>query len=353
MKSKKSIYVQMEKRTKRKVMPNAQDGTNKPKTDLNTFKLAPNAYPTDHPFNKDGYKYVLAEPDQFAPYRKEFDESEDWAGKQIPGFLYRKLCPKSVLLAMHDRAPQLKVADDRLTVTGEKGYCMIRATHAVNFGCWYYEIDILSMPEGSATRLGWSLEHANLHGPCGYDQYGYSWRSRKGTVFNDARGKHYSDVGYQQGDTIGCLIDLPEDLVNENPVNLEYHLDTTYKEWPLVKVKNFLYFETKDNPVQVKKNLRPLKNGKISFYRNGENQGVAFNDIHCGFYYPTASFYKNCVVKFNFGPDFKHPPKDVKFRGVHEIADEYAIKQTMSELMYFTENENKLDIDSFYQKNKS
>lgn len=26
-------------------------------------------------------------------------------------------------------APQLKVAENRLTVTGEKGYCMIRATH--------------------------------------------------------------------------------------------------------------------------------------------------------------------------------------------------------------------------------
>lgn len=111
MKSKKSIYVQMDKRTKRKVMPNSQDGTNKPKADLNTNKLAPNAYPTDHPFNKDGFKYILAEPDQFAPFRKEFDESEDWAGKQIPGWLYRKLCPKSVLVAMHDRAQQLKVSE--------------------------------------------------------------------------------------------------------------------------------------------------------------------------------------------------------------------------------------------------
>ena len=26
-------------------------------------------------------------------------------------------------------APQLKIAENRMTVTGEKGYCMIRATH--------------------------------------------------------------------------------------------------------------------------------------------------------------------------------------------------------------------------------
>lgn len=155
MKSKKSIYVQMDKRTKRnKLLPNTQDGLNKPKSDINIVKLPPDGYPSDFPFNKEGYRYILAEPDQFAPQRKEFDESEDWAGKPIPGWIYRKFCTKSVLVALHDRAPQLKVNEDRLTVTGDKGYCMVRATHGVNFGTWYYEIDILSMPEGSATRLG-------------------------------------------------------------------------------------------------------------------------------------------------------------------------------------------------------
>jgi len=28
-------------------------------------------------------------------------------------------------------APQLKLTDDRLTVTGEKGYSMVRATHGM------------------------------------------------------------------------------------------------------------------------------------------------------------------------------------------------------------------------------
>ena len=155
MKSKKSVYLQMDKKNKSKKVTSAQDSVgNKPKSDINIFKLQPDGYPSDYPFNKEGYRYILAEPDHFAPQRKEFDESEDWAGKPIPGYLYRKLCFKSVLVAMHDRAPQLKVNDDRLTVTGEKGYCMARATHGVNYGTWYYEIDILSMPEGAATRLG-------------------------------------------------------------------------------------------------------------------------------------------------------------------------------------------------------
>lgn len=58
--------------------------------DLGTIlKLPAHGYPLEHPFNKDGYRYILAEPDPHAPFRQEFDESSDWAGKPIPGWLYR------------------------------------------------------------------------------------------------------------------------------------------------------------------------------------------------------------------------------------------------------------------------
>lgn len=97
--------------------------------DLNAAKLPAHGYPLDHPFNKDGYRYLLAEPDPHAPFRQEFDESSDWAGKPIPGWLYRTLVSGTVLLALHDRAPQLKISEDRLAVTGDKGYATVRATH--------------------------------------------------------------------------------------------------------------------------------------------------------------------------------------------------------------------------------
>lgn len=54
----------------------------------------------------------------------------------------------------------------------------------------------------------------------------------------------------------------------------------------------------------------------MEFFRNGECQGVAFNDMHAGVYYPTASLFKGATVKFNFGPDFKYPPQDRPFRAV-------------------------------------
>lgn len=40
--------------------------------DLATPKLPPHGYPLDHPYNKDGYRYLLAEPDPHAPFRQVY-----------------------------------------------------------------------------------------------------------------------------------------------------------------------------------------------------------------------------------------------------------------------------------------
>lgn len=39
-------------------------------SDLATPKLPAHGYPLEHPFNKDGYRYILAEPDPHAPFRQ-------------------------------------------------------------------------------------------------------------------------------------------------------------------------------------------------------------------------------------------------------------------------------------------
>lgn len=106
--------------------------------ELHTPVLGPNAFPKEYPFNRDGYRYVLAEADPHAPLRREFedDPAADLAGKPIPGFLCRVLTPQAVLLSMNDRAAQVNVSDDRLTVTGFKFYCTIRANHSVSRGTW-------------------------------------------------------------------------------------------------------------------------------------------------------------------------------------------------------------------------
>lgn len=147
-------------------------------------------YPAEHPYNKDGYRYILAEKD---PHASLEVDPEEMAGRPIPPELYRPCLTSEVLLALHDRAPQLKIHENRLTATGEKGYCMVRASHGVSLGTWFYEVhvdDLASVPD-CALRLGWSQSLANLQAPCGYDKLSYSWRSKFGTRFHQSRGKHY------------------------------------------------------------------------------------------------------------------------------------------------------------------
>ncbi|VDP52661.1 unnamed protein product [Soboliphyme baturini] len=119
-------------------------------------KLAVFGYPVEHPFNKDGYRYFLAEPDPHAPFKQEFDESHDTAGKPIPSFMYRVVRPLIVQFSFHDRAPQIKLSDDRLTATGEKGYSIVRASHGVSRGTWFCEMKVVDQSEGSHSRIGWS-----------------------------------------------------------------------------------------------------------------------------------------------------------------------------------------------------
>ncbi|XP_024082819.1 set1/Ash2 histone methyltransferase complex subunit ASH2 isoform X1 [Cimex lectularius] len=327
--------------TKRKLPESGQVGSKKARGDVSLPKLPAHGYPLEHPYNKDGYRYILAEPDPHAPFRQEFDESSDWAGKPIPGWLYRTLVPGTVLLALHDRASQLKVSDDRLTVTGEKGYCMVRATHSVSRGTWYYEVTIDDMKDGSASRLGWAQEYANLQAPLGYDKFGYAWRSRKGTRFHESRGKHYSD-GYAEGDTLGFMIDLPIDRRMAK-------VPCTYKDKPLVKFKSHLYYEEKDRVAEFLKKLKTLPGSKIMFFKNGVCQGTAFTDIYGGAYFPSISLHKNATVTVNFGPNFKYPPNEKKFQynGMHQKAEEAICEQTMADMLYLTENDGKLRLETY------
>ena len=241
---------------------------------------------------------------------------------------------------MHDRAPQVTVSDDRLTVTGHKFYCTIRANHFVNRGTWYFETKILDLPEGAATRIGWAQKNANLQAPLGFDKFGYSCRSRKGTKFHESIGKHYSD-GYKAGDILGCLIVLPGQPGQP-------YLPNSFKDKPLVKFKSHLYFEEKDRLQENLKKLEKLPKSKILFFKNGVSLGEAFADIYRGDYYPAIATYKHAKVKLNFGPRFKFaPPKDLKWKPMSARAEEAAIEQTLSDMKFFTEYDGKLRLDNY------
>ena len=292
------------------------------------LKLPAHGHPADHPFNKDEWCYIFAESD---PYAEKEDDEEYDASKLIPPYSYRKGISKGVFLSMHDRAPQLKLADNRLTVSGEKGYCLIKGSHSAYKGCYYYEVEVVSMPNNSACRIGWCQEFANNQAPLGYDSFGYSYRSRKGTRFHKSVGKSYGQ-GFTSGDTVGVMIELPGN---------QLVLPECYKERPLIKFKNFLYYETKRNAKEQESKMKTLDGSKVTFFKNGQCQSTAFENIFRGHYFPAASLYKNCSITFNFGPTFKYPPSSENFnylpfseRSISEMGE-----QQMSDLLFLIEND--------------
>ena len=65
---------------------------------------------------------------------------------------------------------------------------MVRATHGVHLGSYYFEVEILdpaasdrstslnkSLPP-SHVRVGWSTRQGELQAPVGFDQYSYGYR---------------------------------------------------------------------------------------------------------------------------------------------------------------------------------
>jgi len=61
-------------RNAKRKLPGEAAGTGSGKkgrgSDMTTPKLPAHGYPLEHPFNKDGYRYILAEPDPHAPFRQ-------------------------------------------------------------------------------------------------------------------------------------------------------------------------------------------------------------------------------------------------------------------------------------------
>ena len=102
--------------------------------------------------------------------------------------------PSVVQLSRTARAPQITLRENEaglaMTAIGYKGYRMVRATHGVSNGTFYYEIqvqDCLHGEDGHA-RVGWSTEAGDLQAPVGYDVNSYAYRDTSGTKFHESIG---------------------------------------------------------------------------------------------------------------------------------------------------------------------
>jgi hypothetical protein len=62
----------------------------------------------------------------------------------VPQYRFTPVVPyEAVALSPFDRAPQLRLSKDGLTVAGHKGYRLIRGTHGISQGAWYCEATVM------------------------------------------------------------------------------------------------------------------------------------------------------------------------------------------------------------------
>jgi hypothetical protein len=181
-----------------------------------------------------------------------------------------------ITVSKRDSAPQMGITGSE--VTNRRGYCLARATRGVSSGKWAFEIRVEQPKLGPGdpsgvephVRVGWATEKAEVQAYPGYDAHGFCYRSKEGDKFRQRVGSSYG-AKFGTGDVITCVIDLPPHNSQE----------------------------------QQQQQL-----GSLSFWKNGEPQGVAFADIPASeatVYFPAVALYMGASVSFNFGPEFAHP----------------------------------------------
>lgn len=168
---------------------------------------------------------------------------------------------------------------------------MAKATHGVVEGCWYLEVTVNKpFTEKANLRMGWSHISGDLQGPCGFDSFSYSYRANPPSKFHSSKGEDYG-VAYNPGDIVGLMIKLPPPI-EENilPVDFDELKVTTeggntqsqtivhqFEPLPEIWEPGMAY-----QPVTYYGPRPRLKCSEIRFFVNGQDQGVAFENLYKG-----------------------------------------------------------------------
>lgn len=335
----------------------------------------------------------------------------DPANDELPYYQTGESTPAScVRTSWEDRSPFIRVTEDGLGLAGERGFRSARLNVPIREGQWYFEVQVINgdgdFPESTGSagsshiRLGWARREASLNGPAGLDGYSYGMRDRTGEKITLSRPRPYGKP-FRTGDVVGLYISLP--LRREaNSKDLNDPARIVPKRTP-IQYRGNSYFEASEylpskemaalmenpdaftdgggrpgdrfgvmfknapgsgpsrkrpgrsppseKPVDTLRPLPILPSSTISFFLNGEDQGVAFRDVYSYLqlqrqktrhrasvrtttlmerenqfddgtlgYYPFISLFGSAKVRVNAGPKFAYPPPaEYRAKGCNDI----------------------------------
>jgi COMPASS component BRE2 len=371
------------------LLPTRNDLSSRPRLTISRFPIftqasdgSPYHFTEQITMNRIGFRYT---PAGISP-----------PGSMLPCRTIESL-PTCSRVSWEDRSPFIRVTPDGLGLTAEKGFRSARCNVPIREGKWYMEVKVdrgggdrvgeSTTRQGSHVRLGWGRREAPLNGPVGLDGYSYGIRDKTGEKVTLSRPRPYGRPFFS-GDVIGMYISLPPRRhASESDPHDPAHIK---RERIAIEFKGQEYFEALEYPQSkemislmdysnkstnstsvpssTKKSatvknvpdrgrgnktqaqpihLRPvptLPNSHISFFVNGNCQGIAFQDLYDYLplrttqssrkskpkrnrdnliehkhkenpyddgslgYYPFISLFNDAVVTLNPGPTFHYPP---------------------------------------------
>jgi len=325
----------------------------------------------------------------------------DPANDELPYYQTGESTPaECVRVSWEDRSPFIRVTEDGLGLAGERGFRSARLNVPIREGQWYFEVHIINGDGDSRestggagsshVRVGWARREASLNGPAGLDGYSYGMRDKTGEKVTLSRPRPYGKP-FKTDDVVGLYISLPSRR-EASPKDPSDPARIVPKRTP-IQYRGNSYFEASEYlpskemialmenpeargllgvddrpgtksgvlakntpgsgpprkrlgrslpPEKPADNLRTLPTlapSAISFFVNGEDQGVAFQDVYSYLqlqqpktrlrasgrttalkerenhfddgtlgYYPFISLFGNAKVRINAGPKFAYPP---------------------------------------------
>lgn len=158
-------------------------------------------------------------------------------------------------------------------------------------------------------RVGFVTPLADDRVPIGYCENGVSYRDIDGSAVYSSKRKSYGD-SYKTGDIIGCLIYMPETEEQHEESIVQVDSDD-----PQVKQKG----ETYEFILEVLKK-DTVEGSFIAFFKNGQFQGIAQNNIRRCLWYPAVSLYMGAEVSINFGNSkFEYFPENLSCVNMPQI----------------------------------